>query len=261
MVSVRRQLVDTRFGQVHFRQVFGAEPTLLLLHMSPLSGGMYQSLMEGLAGRRAAIAPDRYGSGGSDPVPQPLSMAEYAAGVVDILDALEVEQVNVLGTHTGAFEAVALALLAPERVGRLALVAAPIFTSEEIAALRPAIGSPHPTPTEDGAHLNKLWRKRFTYRMPPYDVELLHWRLIEELNAPGAHLAYAAVFDYPLEKRLPQITQPLTVFAPHDDVFDQTERAKSVLPDHADYVELPHLGLDLFHYATEEMTRRVLAAL
>ena len=73
------------------------------------------------------------------------------------------------------------------------------------------------------------------------------------INAPGAPDAYNAVFDYPLETALPGIRQPLTVLAPRDDVWTQTERARPYLPSQAAYVDLPHLGLDLFYYATDEM--------
>ena len=74
-----------------------------------VSGGMYESMLGHYSGRRAALAPDRYGAGGSDAAPRQLSMEEYAVGVVDVLDACNVEKAAVLGTHTGAFEAVALA--------------------------------------------------------------------------------------------------------------------------------------------------------
>ena len=97
MSDISRQIVTTRWGEVHLRSVRGHGTPLLLLHMSPLSGGMYTALLEHMAGRRTAIAPDRYGCGGSDRAPRALSMTEYADGVVDVLDALGLDEIQVLG--------------------------------------------------------------------------------------------------------------------------------------------------------------------
>ncbi len=239
------------------RQVDGSGTPLLMLHMSPLSGGMYTSMLGHYAGRRSALAPDRYGAGGSDIAPRQLSMEEYAEGVVDLLDACDIEKAAVLGTHTGAFEAVALARVAPERVASLALVAAPIFSDEERNIGRATIAAPRAEPAEDGSHLLKMWAKRFNFREPPFDLPLFQWRMVEEINAPGAPAAYEAVYSYPLKDMLPRVEQPLTVFAPKDDVIEKTERVHPYLPPQATYVDLPHLGLDLFYYATEEMAALV----
>ena len=49
----------------------------------------------------------------------------------------------------------------------------------------------------------------------------------------------------------------MTVFAPHDDIIEQTQRVKPLLKANATYVDLPDFGLDLFHAATERMVALV----
>jgi len=43
------------------------------------------------------------------------------------------------------------------------------------------------------------------------------------------------------------------VFAPHDELIEQTERVKPLLKSGDVYVDLPDLGADLFHSATDRM--------
>ena len=45
----------------------------------------------------------------------------------------------------------------------------------------------------------------------------------------------------------------MTVFAPHDDIIEQTQRVKPLLKSSAVYVDLPDLGQDLFHRALDRM--------
>ncbi len=60
------------------------------------------------------------------------------------------------------------------------------------------------------------------------------WRQI-----PGA--AFRAACGYPIEKKLKSLKAPLTVFAPHDDIIEQTQRVKPLLKPSAAFVDLPEL--------------------
>jgi hypothetical protein len=53
------------------------------------------------------------------------------------------------------------------------------------------------------------------------------------------------------------------VLAPHDDLWAQTERVFRTggLPPGAQFVELPHLGLDIAYYAPDEVAALVRAFL
>jgi pimeloyl-ACP methyl ester carboxylesterase len=248
--GIRREIHPTRHGQAHVRLAGqpGRQPALALLHMSPVSGAMYEPVMARLADYRLVLAPDRLGFGASDKPATPLSMAEYAASTIDVFDALGLNQVDVVGTHTGAVEAIELAARWPKRVRKLVLVALPVFTPEEVHARKERFFHP-PAPAEDGSHLQWHWKRRFLFRQPPWDLRLFQWRLIEELiAAPSLDQAYFAVYDYPTGERLSNLTQPILALAPHDDLIAITRRAKALLPPQAQYVELPDMGLDLFAY-------------
>ena len=261
--GARRQLIDTRFGQVHIRFAgraqTGGQPPLLLLHMTPLSGAMYDPLLPRLSRDRLVVAPDRLGFGFSDLPPRPFSMAEYAAVVFEVADALEIDRFDVLGTHTGAVEATEVALVQPGRVRRVVLVSLPAYTPAELEERRYRLAGV-PPPTEDGTHLAWHWQRRFLFRTRPYDLPLFQWRLLQELLA-GAHVwwPYEAVFEYPMAECVAAVRQPVLVLAPHDDLWEQTDRVRRLggLPPEARFVDLPHLGLDIAHYASDEIATLV----
>lgn len=234
-------------------------PPLVLLHMTPLSGSMHESIMPLLATDRLVVAPDRLGFGYSDKIPEPLPMETYAAATLEALDALDlgIQQFDALGTHSGSVESVELGYAHPERVRRVGMVAVPAYTEQELEDRRYRFGG-YPGPTEDGSHLEWHWQRRFLYRQPPWDLPLFQWRLVQELLAgPDAWFAYKAVFEYPLRQRLLALRQPILVLGPHDDLWEQTDRSRAWLPPNARFVDLPHLALDIFYYATEEIARLI----
>lgn len=249
-----RLLVDSWAGQIHLRRTDGSGRPLVVLHMTPLSSSMWIPLMNRL--ERPVVAPDRIGFGCSDAPPRQLDIDEYARATLDVIDTLAVEEFDVLGEHTGSVEAVALAHLAPNRVGKIGLVSIPAYTEEErrerlqrrAAAL---------APVEDGSHLLALWERRLAYRQPPYDLEYLHQLTVEELTSAGAHHAYRAVFAYPMMERLAALGRPVVVFAPRDDLSEQTERARVHLPPGSTYVDLPELSLDIFELVPDRMASLV----
>jgi pimeloyl-ACP methyl ester carboxylesterase len=256
---IRRRIVDTRFGQVHLRvagSAAAAKTPLVLLHMTPLSGAMYDPLFPELSNDRLVVAPDRLGFGFSDLPSRPLSMPDYAVSTLDALDALGIDRFDVLGTHTGSVEATELAWAYPNRVRKLGLVSVPAYTTEELEQRRYRLAGV-PPPTEDGSHLEWHWKRRFLYRTPPFELPLFQWRLLQELLA-GQQLwwPYKAVFDYPMAERLAAVRKPLLVLGPHDDLWEQTDRLRRTggLPPDTRFVELAHLDLDIVYYATGEVT-------
>lgn len=253
---IRRGLFDAALGQVHARFTAGEGRPLLALHMSPLSSTMWIPLMERLD--RPVFAPDRLGFGFSDPPPRELTMDEYAGATLEAFDAHHgAIDFDVLGEHTGSVEAVAIAHLVPERVGRLGLIALPVYTDEERAARMETRGAPPVKPDLEGSQFAALWRRRLAYRDPPYDLEHLHDLTVQELTSAGPYRAYRAVFSYPMAERLAALPVPAVVFAPHDDLAEQTARARPLLRESSHYVDLPDLSLDLFHEAPDRMVELI----
>lgn len=258
--NAKRQLVRTRHGHVHVRTLGRGGTPLLLLHMSPLSGRMWDAVAPMLARERVLVIPDRIGFGDSDRLTAPLPFPEYARSTLDMLDALGVEIVDVLGIHTGACEAVELASTHAERVRRIAIVAFPALSENERREFKEKYGPP-PEPVADGSHLQRYWQwwseADDAHEWPP---DLIHARVLDHMRAaPNVWWTYHSVFDYPAGERAAAIRQPFTVFAPHDDLWETTRRSLAALPDHAVVVELPHLSYEIFTVAADEMSRRVCA--
>ena len=98
-----------------------AAPTVLAVHGVTSSHMQWAVLADALQGVRI-IAPDLRGRGRSSGLPGPYGMATHAQDLADLLDALDVPQVLVLGHSMGAFVAEVFADLHPDRVSALVLV-------------------------------------------------------------------------------------------------------------------------------------------
>ena len=257
-LDVTRHLVQTRHGTMHLRVTRDREGTLplVLLHMSPLSGQMFDRIVPLLAPDRRVVVPDRLGFGRSDRLAAPMRLEEYALATLDALDAAGVDQFDVVGIHTGSTEAVELATGHAERVRRVGIVAIPVFTAEELAAFKSHYFEP-PDPAADGSHLTWVWNwwHEWQQKEPLWTIELMHDRVVDHMDSwPFFWWTYHSVFDYPMPDRLARVEQPLLVLAPHDDLWAQTQNGREYLPDHAQFLELPHLALEIFNVATAEIT-------
>lgn len=118
--------VETAAGAFRLRRG-GAGPPLLLLHGNPQTHAMWHATAPALAERFDVIAPDLPGYGRSfKPAPAedhaPHSKRAMAAAVAALLDALEIPRAAVVAHDRGARVAHRLALDAPGRVERLALL-------------------------------------------------------------------------------------------------------------------------------------------
>jgi pimeloyl-ACP methyl ester carboxylesterase len=202
--------------------------------------------------------PDRLGFGQSDHPPGPLSFEEFTRSTLEALDALGVEQFDAFGVHMGSCEAIELATAHPERVRRVAIVEVPAFSAEEVEQFK-ARYVDHPPPSQDGSHLDWYWKwwtkggysggaPRPTVR-PPAEVQ--EWLIDHLLALPEFWWGYHAAIEYPTGERVRRLTQPLLVFASHDDLEEQTERALPTLPPQAQVVDLPHFRDVLRFYAWE----------
>jgi pimeloyl-ACP methyl ester carboxylesterase len=243
---------------MHVRTAGGRNggPPLVLLHMSPLSGRMFEAQIPLLGRDRLLVIPDRIGFGCSDRLAAPLAFPEYALATLDALDGLGVEEFDVVGIHTGSCEAIELATAHEARVRRVGVVAVPVWTEEEVRQ-RKARQAPPPEPAEDGSHLLWHWNWWLAVRTPKWGLPLLHARVLDHLATPYSRWTYHAVYDYPTAERVQQIRQPFLVLAPHDDLWTQTERALPLLPPQTTIVDLPHLDYEVFTLAAEELAGHI----
>jgi pimeloyl-ACP methyl ester carboxylesterase len=241
-----RRIYPTRFGQLHLRSNEGKGVPLILLHSSPRSGAMWEPLQEKI--ERPTHAPDRLGYGFSDAPPWALTIEQYAQATIDGLLAAGMQgQVDVLGIHAGSLEAIEMATQLGSQVRRVAVIGLPLFTTEEQLRHMEKYTEQPLRPATEGGHLMGAWRGCFGNREPPYDLADAQRRFVELVQSAHPGAAFRAACAYPVDEKLGQLKVPLVVFAPHDEIIEQTRRAEPMLGAYTTYLDLPELGADVLH--------------
>ena len=219
---MRRHLCDTRMGQVHCIEAGAGDATpLLLLHQTPRSVDEFAEVLPILAAERRVIAMDTPGYGCSDRVPGRPEVADYAQAALDVLDALGIDRVIVVGHHTGAVIAVEMAAAWPERIERI-VMSGPVYTDAAgRAELMPWFKQW--TVAADGSHLLDKWQKMAHWLPRPALVQ----RFVVDLFRAGeqSEQGHFAVAEYRMEDRLPRVRCPALLLYCRDDPFASPERA------------------------------------
>jgi pimeloyl-ACP methyl ester carboxylesterase len=119
--AAARRFADTSFGRIAYVER-GEGPAALFLHGVPLSGYHWRHQLATLSDLRRCIAPDLMGLGHSEIAPdQDLRFSAQADMLLELLDALGVDQVDLVGNDSGGGIAQILAAQAPGRVRSLVL--------------------------------------------------------------------------------------------------------------------------------------------
>ncbi len=115
-----------QFRTIHgYRRAFriaGSGPALLLIHGVGANSASWEPVHAKLAQRFTVIAPDLLGHGDSDKPRADYSLAAFANGMRDLLAALGVDRVTVVGHSYGGGVAMQFAYQYPELVERIVLV-------------------------------------------------------------------------------------------------------------------------------------------
>jgi pimeloyl-ACP methyl ester carboxylesterase len=119
LAAVDRHVVSTRWGVVEYAERGSGAP-VLVVH------GIFQNCLSGLfsvrdLSDRRFIAPSRFGYLGSS-MPLDATPAHQADALAALLDALGIDQIDVIGESAGATSALQLALRHPERLKHLAVL-------------------------------------------------------------------------------------------------------------------------------------------
>ena len=120
-----------RAGVITAYAVEGAGPPLLLIHGVGARLDAWDGVVTALGGRFTTIRLDLRGHGESSKPPGPYSAALFAEDARALLDHLGIGRCHVAGHSLGATVALRLALDAPDRVERLALLSAAAGRTEE----------------------------------------------------------------------------------------------------------------------------------
>jgi pimeloyl-ACP methyl ester carboxylesterase len=135
-------LVEVKTETLHGRPVTYAEagegPVLLLIHGMGGTFQNWQEVIEPLARTHTVIAPDLPGHGASGPGGGDYSVGALAAGLRDLLFALDHKRVTLVGHSLGGGIAMQFAYQFPEMVERLVLVSSGGLGPEVSPILRAA---------------------------------------------------------------------------------------------------------------------------
>jgi haloalkane dehalogenase len=122
-----RKFADTRFGRIAYVE-HGDGPAALFLHGLPLNGYEWRDVIAESSRERRCLAPDMMGLGYTEVAAgQGVSFPEQAKMIAAFLDALGVDQVDLVGNDTGAGVSQLVTAHFPERVRSLTLTNCEVF--------------------------------------------------------------------------------------------------------------------------------------
>ncbi|MGD1237887.1 alpha/beta fold hydrolase [Mycobacterium seoulense] len=129
-----------QFRTIHgYRRAFrvaGSGPALLLIHGVGDKSTAWEPVHAKLARRFTVIAPDLLGHGESEKPRADYSLAAFANGMRDLLAALDIDRVTVVGHSFGGGVAMQFAYQYPQLVERIVLVSSGGVAQEVSMALR-----------------------------------------------------------------------------------------------------------------------------
>jgi pimeloyl-ACP methyl ester carboxylesterase len=242
-------LIETTRGELWFADHHrGSGMPLLLVH-----GAAGTHLDWPVALRKmASLAPDLAAHGKST-APRRDTIAEHAADMVALLDALEINRTVVAGHSMGGAIALQMALDAPERVHALILLgAAPHYTiNENILAIN----------AENQSEIGQAFKKWMWNRATSDDVRELGFRQFMKTDRAVIRADYVACAAFDVRARLGEIKAPaLVLAAPSDRMvpFAQSEALAAELPD-ATLVSVEDAGHMMMLEKPEEVAEHVRA--
>lgn len=209
---MHRGYVSAPHGQIHYAETgeAGTGSPVVLYPNRPRSWVIYRRLAELLAGSHRVVILDPPGCGASDPLPDPIELADLSAATLAVMDGLGIARAHVSGHHTGATVAVDLAAHHADRVVSIAPCGLLLLTDEEKAgrldgsAFSPAAGNP---PQADGSHLASIMKK--FPPAPPEDLPFVNDWIIDGLVSEVNQAALAkSVYRYDERAALARVGVP-----------------------------------------------------
>jgi pimeloyl-ACP methyl ester carboxylesterase len=221
--TVRANGIDVYFEQL------GSGPPLLWLNGSGSTVAQVAPLLRPYTDRFELVIHDQRGLGRTEVPPGPYSMADYAADALALLDHLELERPRVLGISFGGMVAQELAVTAPERIARLALLCTSpggaggsSYPLHELARLSPADAARvHGTLLD--TRFDEAWLAEH-----PNDKALVDLMGARPEPTEGAQLQLEARSHHDVWDRLPRVTCPTLVASGRFDGIAAPENGEAI---------------------------------
>lgn len=115
MDGVTHRYLEVAGARLHVAEA-GEGPPVVLLHGWPQHWWVWRKVIPALAEERRVICPDLRGFGWSEAPRGRYEVQGFADDALALLDALELEQVELIGHDWGGYAGFLLCLMAPERV-------------------------------------------------------------------------------------------------------------------------------------------------
>jgi pimeloyl-ACP methyl ester carboxylesterase len=225
---------DGRFGQIHYCTCGEGAP-LVLMHQSPTNMIQFDKVWALLAAKGyQVIGIDLPGFGGSAGPKDVPTIADYAHIVPAVLDALGIDQADILGHHTGAIVATEVALQFPARIKRIILNGPLPINADERAFFKQHLAQEKEwAPREDGSHLSEQWQFRIAAQPGFTDLDAIHRHVVAGAAAwPNAWYAHDAVMAYDHGEAMTRLTHPCLVLSNSgDSIHAIAERSKELCPE------------------------------
>jgi pimeloyl-ACP methyl ester carboxylesterase len=244
--------------RLHWERQGSGEPLLWITGFT-ISSAIFDPVLPLYTDRFDCVTFDNRGAGRSPAALRPLSMADFAADCVQVLDAAGLESAHVIGLSMGGMIAQELALRFPERVRGLVLGAT---TPGGPRAARPSVAELAALGLsargEEPRLASWLFSRRFRREHPERVRELLRFFAVHRARPHGATAHWWATVYHDTVSRLGAIQAPALVVHGSEDAMAPLANARLLaerIPDaelavvegagHAYLLERPEHSRDL----------------
>lgn len=193
-----------------------AAPALLLINSIGTDLSIWEPILPELLRHFRVIRYDQRGHGASAVPPGPYQIAELAADAIALLDRLGVQRTHVAGTSLGGMVGLWLAVNAPERIDRLAVLCSsarlgPPEAWRERAALVRAQG----TSAVAQAGVGRWFTPQFAQKNPATIAR--YEAMVSKTPAEGYAACCEAISRWDISAELAKISAPTWILAAQDD--------------------------------------------
>jgi len=233
LINFQKAYVIIPQGQIHYAAMSGEGLPIVFIHKTVSTYRMWLPVMRELAalGAKAPMyALETPGFGESFDPEGPVPIEQYADWLGDAILALGIDQCHIVGHHTGAVIALALADRRPALARTLSLIGVLPITAEERADQASRFGTPF-TPEPSGSYLQDTWN--YVRWAGAGDPMLANREMSAMLRSwQTRSWTYGAVWNYDFTSAFQRVIAPLLIISAPDDVLQPYfDRAQAMRPD------------------------------